>query len=114
MTLLLDRRVLLVISALALASTARGGLTITTNTTQTGGTLTVSPAGQLIVNGGSNPLLTLTSSATTSGVQGVVIGDNTKGQLMVNSGSVLTTNDYDVLVGLRLSVEPQEAGNRIE
>jgi hypothetical protein len=55
-------------------SAAQGQLIVTTDTTQSGGTLTVSPARELVVSGPSDPLLTLTDGAATSGVQGVVIG----------------------------------------
>lgn len=82
------------------ASPLRADLTISTDTTQNGGTLVVDPAGTLTVsNDVNNPLLTLTNGAGTSGIQSLIVGKsgNEQGQLLVGSGSILTNSGNGVL-----------------
>jgi len=91
-------------AALALAGvgltydTALGALPITTDTTQNGGTLAANPPGELIVSGSihpGGPTLQLINGATTSGVQGLIIGTTqtplgNNGALSIQSGSILS------------------------
>jgi T5SS/PEP-CTERM-associated repeat protein len=75
---------------------AHSQLIVTTDTTQNGGTLTVSPAHAIIVSHTSNdPTLSLTNGATAnfaSGVEAVVVGSLTgeAGSLVINGGSTLS------------------------
>ena len=61
-------------------------LIITTNTTQDGGTLTVDPAGVLVLHGNPVPLLTLTNGATTNNVWGLVVGSYASGSAATGGG----------------------------
>ncbi|HMP80081.1 MAG TPA: hypothetical protein PKD54_11560 [Pirellulaceae bacterium] len=75
--------------------------------TQSGGTLTVNPAGALIVTHASNnPLLTLTNGSGTSGVQAMIVGNlmGHSGRLLVNQGSVLTNSGNGSVLGTYGSV----------
>jgi fibronectin-binding autotransporter adhesin len=64
------------------------------DTTQTGGSLTINPAGELVVSGPTGPTLTLTNAATSAGVQGIVVGTTqspigNSGKLVIQGGSSL-------------------------
>ncbi len=61
-------------------------LIITTDTTQDGGTLTVDPAGVLVLHGNLVPLLTLTNGATTNNVWGLVVGSYASGSAATGGG----------------------------
>jgi fibronectin-binding autotransporter adhesin len=69
-------------------------LFITTDQTQNGGTLTVSPAHAAIVSSAFNPTLTLTNGATANGMEAVVIGSLSghSGSLVIDQGSTLTNS----------------------
>lgn len=87
-------------SAPALADT-----TISTNTTQSGGTFTVNPAGALTIAGSPIPLLTITSSATTQGIEDVFIGagSGSGGSLLIGAGSVFTNSGGTNLAGAAIN-----------
>lgn len=72
---------------------------ITSDTTQEGGTFVVDLPGTLIISDPSNPLLTLTGSAQTTGIRDIYIGSSfvdigggDKGQIMVEVGSTLDSH----------------------
>lgn len=68
--------------------------------TQNGGTFTISPAAPLwITNGVSDPLLTLTNGATTSGVQAAIIGRGTgeQGSLIIEQASQLNSSGLSTI-----------------
>lgn len=77
--------------ALAIPSTAWADLEVTSDQTQNGGTLTISPDGVLVVSDDDNPQMTLTSGANSSGVQAVIVGNlnGDAGQLLIQGGSEL-------------------------
>ena len=81
---------------LTASSSSRADLIVTSDLTQTGGTLAITAPGNLVVSHPTNnPLLTLTAGANSSGgTQNVTIGDaaNEEGELLVNGGSSLGTN----------------------
>jgi T5SS/PEP-CTERM-associated repeat protein len=72
---------------------------ISTDTTQNSGTLAVSAPGALIVNASTDPKLTLSGGATTSGMLAAVIANNSKGQLLVSDGSVMSSTGSNSLIG---------------
>jgi fibronectin-binding autotransporter adhesin len=75
---------------------------ITVDTTYNGTPLTINtPAGLFVSHSSNNPLLTLTNGATTSGVEGVVIGSlsGESGQLLIQSGSTLTNSGDGTSLG---------------
>jgi T5SS/PEP-CTERM-associated repeat protein len=85
------------VAALGLSVLGRASSIFRTDSTQSGGTLTVNPTDELVVSGSANPLLTLTNAATTSGVGGLVVGTTqspygSKGQLRVEGGSTLSNS----------------------
>ena len=97
---IVPQTVIVSLMALALLATvSRADVTITTDTTQNGGTYTVSPAGVLIVNNVTNPTLNLTNFTATSGVMAVIVGNTAHGALSVNSGAVLSNSGTGSLIG---------------
>ena len=92
----------LVLLSLALVSpkSAHADRTVTTDTTQDGGTFVVDPAGGLrISDATNNPLLTLTNGANSSGITGMLIGTgtNVQGQLLVENKSSLSNSGSAVI-----------------
>ncbi len=95
----------LAVVALATAPLSWADLNVTSDTTQNSGTLTVDPAGALVVSHDSNdPTLTMTNGANgdiDSGVKAVIIGNQTghAGTLLINGGSTLSNAapDYELL-----------------
>ncbi|MBX9656623.1 hypothetical protein K2Y11_23650 [bacterium] len=81
------------------ASPLRADLTITTDTTQNGGTLVVDPAGVLLISDPMNdPLLTLTNGASSSGIQALLVGNlNGEGRLLIEEGSTLNSSLFALL-----------------
>ena len=86
--------VVLLVLTLVVPSPVQAQKIITSDTIQNGGTLVVSPAGQLTISDPvNNPLLTLTSGANTSGVQYLAVGSgiNEHGRLRLEGGSTLNS-----------------------
>lgn len=82
-------------------SSAYADLNVTSNTTENGGTLTVNPGGALNVGHSSNnPLLTMTNSAGSSGVEAVLLGNlnGEAGRLRVDGGSTLDNSEGSTYV----------------
>lgn len=91
--------VIAILMALISASPLRADLTISTDTTQNGGTLVVDPAGVLLISDPMNdPLLTLTNGASSSGIQALLVGNlNAEGRLLIEEGSTLNSSLFALL-----------------
>lgn len=73
-------------------STARADTTISSDLLISNDVLTVSGPGILTIEGDPTPTLTLSDTATTSGVQAVILGGTHSGNLFITTGSTLTNS----------------------